>query len=295
MPELLPNFIIIGAMKCGTSTLHEQLARQPGIFMSEPKEPNYFSDDETYALGQAWYSGLFSGAGSAVLRGESSTHYTKLPTYPKALERMRALLPHLKLVYLMRHPVDRLVSHYMHGWSMRSIAVPIDRAINTNLDLVEYSCYHMQLQPFVQAYGRASILPVFLEHMQRAPQAELERVCRFLGYSAAPLWAEDLAPQNVTAERLRLGVIGRKFVNNPLLKLLRRALVPQALRSALKRRLSMTPRPELSPASRARVVARFDEDLGRLGRELGVELSCATFGGRVAAAPLEWADEPMIK
>jgi hypothetical protein len=291
MPEILPNFIIIGAMKCGTSTLHEQLARQPGIFMSEPKEPNYFSNDEVYSLGQAWYSRLFSGAGSAVLRGESSTHYTKLPTYPKTLERMRSLLPRLKIIYLMRHPVDRSVSHYMHEWSMRSIDAPIDRAICANRELVEYSCYYMQLQPFLQTYGRASILPVFLEHMQREPQAELERVCRFLDYSGVPRWAKDLAPQNVTAERLRLGPIGRRLVNNPLLKLLRRTLVPQAMRSALKVHLSMGPRPQLSPRSRARVVARFDEDLRKLGRELGVDLSCATFSERVAAAPLEWASE----
>ncbi|HTO70120.1 MAG TPA: sulfotransferase, partial [Myxococcota bacterium] len=78
----LPDFAIIGAMKCGTSTLHEQLALRSGFFMSRPKEPNFFSDDDQYARGVGWYAGLFAGAAPGQLCGESSTHYTKLPTYP---------------------------------------------------------------------------------------------------------------------------------------------------------------------------------------------------------------------
>ena len=58
----MPDFIIIGAMKCATSTLHDQLAEQPGFVMSEPKEPNFFSDEENWAKGLGWYSGLFAAA-----------------------------------------------------------------------------------------------------------------------------------------------------------------------------------------------------------------------------------------
>ena len=58
-----PDFIVIGAMKSATTTLHEQLARQPGIFMCHPKEPNFFSDDENYARGWGWYGSLFRAAG----------------------------------------------------------------------------------------------------------------------------------------------------------------------------------------------------------------------------------------
>ncbi len=77
----LPDFIIIGAMKSATSTLHNQLSAQPGIFMSTPKEPNFFSDDDIYNQGLSWYSGLFSDANARDICGESSTHYTKLPDY----------------------------------------------------------------------------------------------------------------------------------------------------------------------------------------------------------------------
>lgn len=93
-----PDFLIIGAMKSATSTLHEQLARQPGVFMSTPKEPNFFSDDPIYARGFEWYRGLFAGGAEALLRGESSTHYTKLPTHPHAVERIARHLPQVKLI-----------------------------------------------------------------------------------------------------------------------------------------------------------------------------------------------------
>ena len=83
-----PDFIVIGAMKSATTTLHEQLARQPGFLMSRPKEPNFFSDDHMYARGWRWYSSLFASAGEADLCGESSTHYTKLPDYPRTVARM---------------------------------------------------------------------------------------------------------------------------------------------------------------------------------------------------------------
>lgn len=285
----LPNFIIIGAMKCGTSTLHEQLARQSGIFMTEPKEPNYFSNDEIYGSGERWYKGLFAASAGAILRGESSTHYTKLPTYPKTVERMRALLPDLKLIYVMRHPVDRLVSHYIHEWSMRVIDVPIERAVEKHDELVEYGCYWKQLQPFFASYGQSNVLPVFLEHMQREPQAALERVCRFLGYAGAPKWREDVARRNVSAERLRLNPLSRALIENPVLAHIRRAIVPSGLRNAIKARLAMSTRPELSQACRAKLEARFDQDLAHLGSALGTELNCATFKTRVAERPLEWS------
>ncbi|NET50413.1 MAG: sulfotransferase, partial [Merismopedia sp. SIO2A8] len=104
-----PNFIIIGAMKCATSTLHEQLALQPNIFMSELKEPNFFSNDEEYDKGLESYWPHFTGATPTDLCGESSTHYTKLPTYPLTIERLQRSVPEAKFIYVMRHPINRLV------------------------------------------------------------------------------------------------------------------------------------------------------------------------------------------
>ncbi len=101
----LPNFLIIGAMKCATSSLHEQLALQDGIFMTELKEPNFFSNDEEYTKGMSWYLSHFQDAQTEDLAGESSTHYTKLPTYPETITRIQEHLPNAKFIYVIRHPI----------------------------------------------------------------------------------------------------------------------------------------------------------------------------------------------
>ncbi|MDO5706469.1 MAG: sulfotransferase domain-containing protein, partial [Paracoccus sp. (in: a-proteobacteria)] len=114
----MPDFLIIGAMKCGTSTLAAQLGAQTGIFVTTPKEPNFFSDDAEWARGIDWYRALFDGAAPGDLKGEASTHYTKLPNHPHTLERLRPHVPAPRLIYLIRNPLDRLVSHYIHEWTM---------------------------------------------------------------------------------------------------------------------------------------------------------------------------------
>ena len=272
-----PDFIIIGAMKCATSSLHEQLAQQPGFFMSTPKEPNYFSDDDVYARGAGWYEGLFAGSEGAQLRGESSTHYTKLPIYPRACSRMKEALPELKLIYMMRHPIDRLVSHYMHEWTQRVIDRPIDAAIDAHPELIAYSQYSRQLAPYLEAYGKDAVLPVFFKHFQSNMQVELERVCRFLDYHGQPQVAHEVTNQNVSSERLRLGPLGQFIVDQPLLAAARRNLVPQLVRDVVKSRFQMRKRPELSAASRKRLVDIFDEDLAKFGAMLGIELNCENF------------------
>ena len=116
-------------MKCATISLHEQLALQSVIFMTDLKEPNFFSNDETYEKGIDWYKSLFVSDANDSLRGESSTHYAKLPTYPNTIERIKQHIPtasELKFIYVMRHPIDRLVSQYIHEWSQRVIPAKTD-------------------------------------------------------------------------------------------------------------------------------------------------------------------------
>src|SRR5262245_41553279 len=126
----LPDFIIIGAMKSATTSLHAQLALQKDIFVHGPGELEFFSDDARYARGLDWYASLFEAAPPTALCGERSTEYTKLPTYPETVSRMRRHLPETRFIYVMRHPMDRLLSHYMHDWVLRRVSEPIEIAID---------------------------------------------------------------------------------------------------------------------------------------------------------------------
>lgn len=270
-----PDFIIIGAMKCATSTLHEQLARQPGIVMSEPKEPCFFSDDAVYARGMDWYRALFARAAAEDLCGESSTHYTKLPTYPCTIQRIQHAAPATRFIYVMRHPVDRLISAYIHEWTERTINCPLEQAVRDYPRLTQYSQYAMQLQPYFDAFGRDAVLPVFFESLITRPRFELERVCRFLGYRGQPTWDPGMEAQNASAQRLRTCGWRDAIVHAPVLSSIRKRWIPQRVRDSVKRLWLMNRRPELSDATRRRLEALFNEDLSKLSPWLGFSLDCA--------------------
>lgn len=288
MSARYPDFFIVGAMKCATSSLHEQLAAIPGIFMSEPKEPNFFSDDAVFSRGQDWYRGLFSAAAAGDLLGESSTHYAKLPTYPQTVARLSACVSAPKVIYVMRHPVERLVSQYIHEWSQGVISRDIDRAIVEHPELLHYSRYHYQILPYIQAFGLHNVLPVFFERLKRFPDAELQRICDFIGYAGAVSWRSDLKPSNVSRERIRKFPLYDLLVQTPLMQSLRRRLVPQAVRSAVKRRLTMKDRPALSRESWNRVTGVLDKDMAQLGQLFSVRLSCSNFRELVTGTSLDW-------
>jgi hypothetical protein len=287
-----PDFVIIGAMKSATSTLHEQLAANAGFFMSRPKEPSFFSDDAIWARGLGWYASLFAAAPAGALKGESSTHYTKLPTHPLTLERLAASVRTRRFVYVMRHPVERLVSHYVHEWSRGVYREPIDEAVDLRPELVSYGCYARQLAPWIERFGSAAILPVFLERMTAAPDAELARIARFLGHTGTVRWRPELARQNVSSERLRASPLRDAIVRSPALTQLRRRFVPRAVRDRLKALWQMRERPVLSPATRTRVEQCFDADLATLGAWLGVSLTCVSFEREVSRRSLTWSEPP---
>ena len=286
-----PDFIIIGAMKCATSTLHDQLAMQDGIFMSTPKEPCYFSDDEIYAKGREWYEGLFGDAGEGVLCGESSTHYTKRPRLGKTIERMVDYFgedSHVKFVYVVRHPIDRLVSHYIHDWTENKITVGIEEAVEGYADLVDFSLYGMQLTGFIEAFGRERILLVPFDGIRERPGVELARMCRFVGYGGEVKWYEEEGAKNVSSARLRKSGLRDAIVFNPVVSAVRRVLVPQSVRDKVKSMWQIKDRPELSAETVKRLEARFDEDLGVLSKWLGRRICCGNFREATLEGMLDW-------
>jgi len=284
-----PDFIVIGAMKSATTTLHEQLAAQPGLFMSRPKEPNYFSDDEAYGRGWQWYSSLFRAANPGDLRGESSTHYTKLPTYPRTVDRMNRDLPALKLIYLMRHPIDRLISHYVHEITCGRIRVPLSQAIYRHPELIDYSRYAMQLRPFLDAYGIRNVLPVFFPRLVNHSQAELERIGRFLGHEKPLAWDFTMKPQNAGKDRLRFSPIRDALVRAPVLAGLRQRIVPRQWSQSIKGfwRASVDP-PRLPTAQAEYLREVFDADLAELGSWLGIAIDCDHFQNLAHSGAHDW-------
>ncbi len=105
----LPHFIVIGAQKAGTTSVHEWLLQHPGIHLPASKEAHYFTlfHDKTVQ----WYANHYAGAQRGQLRGDITPYYAY---HPYAAERIAKLLPAVRLVYLVRDPVERTISHYFH-------------------------------------------------------------------------------------------------------------------------------------------------------------------------------------
>ena len=264
---MLPDFYIIGAMKCGTSTLQAQLARLPGVFMCEPKEPQFFSDPEVWAKGMGWYEGLFADAKPGQLVGEASTHYTKYPDLPEAPARVAAATPDAKLIYCVRAPLARALSHYRHEWT-QGVAKGGPEAAARDMDaLWQYGCYEMQISRWLEHFDASRILIVSLERLNADPDAEFARVLDFLGAEGA--WAHDLAPTNRSDERIRRLPMHGLIYDNPVAAAVRRAVVPQAVRTKLAE--ARRPKPvTFSGEAISYLTEKLEDDARAFGARVGI-------------------------
>ena len=163
-----------------------------------------------------------------------------------------------KLIYLIRDPVARAVSHYIHEWSRNGIAAPLGAALRERPEIADYGRYGMQIAPFAAAYGARNIFLTSLERMTAAPQETLSEIGAFLGRPDL-VWQDGIGAQNVSAERVRPLPMQRLLVDNPVARALRRRLVPKSLRERIRRSRSMTVRPELSAEDRSRIETLFTQ------------------------------------
>ncbi|MEL6167428.1 MAG: sulfotransferase domain-containing protein [Pseudomonadota bacterium] len=264
----LPNFIVIGAAKSATTSLHGQLLHHPDVFLSDPKEPEFFARDDNYAKGIDSYATLFEGAGEEQVAGEMSTIYTMVQHFPKTPERIATHLPDARLVYMLRHPVQRAYSYYtqlIKGYQRsthdltvnrtfeefilpdaHAAAAPRHKAIaphNGHLPDVPDLCtaasdYVTQIEAYLAHVPRDRMLFLLFEDYRRDPRAVLDQLTDFIGVrrlSDAEFCA-GAGAQNTSAEHYgtmsKQKTIQRiKSVAGPLWNL--RRLLPDAARDRL--------------------------------------------------------------
>jgi len=245
----LPTFILIGAMKCGTSSLYHYLNAHPDIFMVSPKEPHYFLAEYadgvtwrkgTWQNGEAWYRSLFAEGASSLARGEASTTYTKWPEYPGVAERVAALLPDVKLVYLIRDPIERMRSHYQHEFIRHAERRPIDQAFAEDPHYLNTSRYSTQIAQYLEYFDPSRLLVLTTDQLRDERTATLSRAYRFVG-------VPDHVPDNIDTvifKSTERRVHRMAFTQQALNQLRERKVVkilPKSLRSAGKNMLTTPP------------------------------------------------------
>lgn len=181
----LPTFFVIGAQKSGTTTLHRHLQGHPELFMCDPKEPQYFAAQGEWAKGERWYRSLFAGAEHAREIGEASTTYSMYPHYDHVVDRLLAVVPVPKLIYLVRDPVERMRSAYQHGLAGGTETRPLEVALRVDPRYLLTTSYAMQLDQWLARVSREQILLLGFEELRTNPAGLIERVLQFLGVEAS--------------------------------------------------------------------------------------------------------------
>lgn len=179
----LPNFLIIGSMRAGTTTLYRHLELHEDVFLPQTKEPNTLCSDEAlHAAGRAEYARLFAPARDERCVGEASTAYTKAPYFGDVAGRARAVLgPDLKLIYLVRHPIERIRSQHHHELAYKVVDRPLEAAVREIPRFLDYSRYAMQLEPWLDRFGAEQVMVLRFENYVADTPFWYGEVCRFLG------------------------------------------------------------------------------------------------------------------
>jgi Sulfotransferase domain len=201
---MLPTFLVIGAMKSGTTTLWWYLREHPEVFMAMPKEPNFFNDH--WHRGVGWYERLFAAAGDARARGEASVRYTSYPRDPEVPARIAAVVPGVRLVFVVRDPVARMRSHYQHEVAALRERRPIEQALREDPAYLDRSRYGVQVERYLAHFPREQLLILRAEDLFQAPDKVLPRVYGFLGVDPAWRPAGPARRDNETAGRFQLPV-----------------------------------------------------------------------------------------
>jgi hypothetical protein len=275
-----PNLIVIGGLKCGTTSLHHYLGLHPEIQMSKPKELSFFISELNWRLGLDWYESRFDRR--YPVRGESSPHYTNLPRFTGVAARLHECCPDARLIYMVRDPIQRLLSHWLQtcgsGYETREIGAALS---NPESPYILRSQYWMQLQPFLRLFDGSQIEILTQEEMRSERNETMRKAFRFAGVD------ECFSSDEFSREWERTSAkSGRKYrflnttIRFPGLRAFdeRYDRLPESLRWSVERILHepgkpSQPKPELSPDLIEMLRDRFAGDVTALQEFAGREFA----------------------
>lgn len=295
----LPNFLMIGAMKSGTTSLYHYLCQHPQIYMSSVKEPKFFAlegttwDSEPRGPGglskikgiRDWqtYRDLFSGVSGETAIGEASPLYIYAP---QAAEKIRKTLPDVKIVAILRHPVDRAYSHFLH-WVQRGLE-PLgadflkvwneeDRRMaenwSPNYHYKHRGFYYDQLQRYYDRFDGDRIRIYLFEELQQDPIALVRDLFSYLEVDGN---FNPQTEQKYNESQVPINSQVNQFVDRPnFVKTLLKPFVPQAWRDRLKQTIKQTnsSKPKLDPGLRSQLTQVYREDMLKLQDLIQKDLS----------------------
>jgi hypothetical protein len=229
MSRPLPNLVIAGAQKSGTTSLHHLLAAHPDVFFPvEPQEIHFFDVEENFARGVEWYAGLFRAWRGERWVGQTSPLYMFEARVP---ERMAAVIPEARVLFILRDPVKRAYSHYWHevryGFEDRpfeeALALEAERLrrgfeARRHYSYVARGRYAEQIERFRACFPSERLLVLLNEELQSDPKATLRRCAGFLGLDPRGFEASGVSSHHNAAQLPRWPALQRgvRHLRDPL-------------------------------------------------------------------------------
>ncbi len=269
----LPNFLIIGAMKSGSTTVYRDLERHPDVFFPMDKEPANLCHDEVLTPdGRLRYASLFKNAKTTAL-GEASTDYTKIPDHQGVPQRARQILgEQLRLIYIVRDPIARLISHHNHDGAEGLLPEDPAKAIESAPGLVAYSRYAMQLAPWIDTFGTDAIRVLKLENYTADRLRHHHALCKHINVDPAKASIDARRSFNTSAGKPVPTGPWRQLIHSDLYRRTVRPLLPLGVRDRLRSALLPRSRFRAAPLSNEMIeqlIPIFEQDQRQFVELLG--------------------------
>lgn len=263
--------MIVGAQKCATTTLFALLDAHPGMVGCRNKEPHFFSHSKDWRRELPRYHALFDQRPGA-LYFEASTTYTFHPLRNHAIwNDLYEYNPELRLIYLVRRPLDRIVSSYMHAYERGHTDLPMLEELKRNPLHVQVTRYATQIEPYIERFGRDRVLVLDFDDLRTRRAEVLARVARHIGIDPAGF------PQR-TDTHLNASVGGGKVLykwDNPNLfwRGVRKVAPGVWARLTDNSARAFTSKPELPVAVQQRLLHELAPEIDRMERILDRDLA----------------------
>ncbi|SFL25118.1 sulfotransferase family protein [Geodermatophilus ruber] len=276
----LPTFLLIGAMKAGTTSLYHYLSAHPQVATPRYKAPEFFVAESNWHRGIDWYRRQFPPPGPEILAvGEASNLYTKYPRYAGVPARIATHLPDVRLVYVVRDPVSRIRSHYQHRVAEGREKAAFAEAVFADPAYLDYSRYALQIEQYLEHFPREQLLVITSEELRSDRQVTMRRVYDFIGvdpdFAPADLdrdfyRTEDRPARSLVPLRVRRG-LKRRFPRTRRFKELESNTLSRIRRVTGRSggRTGPPPRVDIADALRERIGAVLADDVRRLRAHLG--------------------------
>lgn len=213
------DFIIIGSAKCGTTSLHNYIGLHPDVYLPQNvginNETGFFLEDSNQKIKSmtnrsirqhlndaALYKIIMEGYKNESLVGEETTDYTKKPHREVRYELMKKHNENMKFIFIVRDPVEKLISQYRHFLRHQSKFTNVN--FTEELESDDYykdaCCYYYQVEPYIDSFGDQSVLVVFLEDLEANPNIELLKIFKFLGLAEYQVDHQKFVKHNVNTK-----------------------------------------------------------------------------------------------